>query len=75
MSWNESFEVSNETSANNGSEEPIYYFEPFGVRYRIVATVAYSIIFLLGITGNSIVIFTIYVSNSLHTSAYAYLVS
>ncbi|GAV03756.1 hypothetical protein RvY_14136-3 [Ramazzottius varieornatus] len=62
----------NDTLAfSNGS----YYFEPFGVRYRTVAILAYTIVFLLGITGNSIVIFTIYVSDSLHTSAYGYLAS
>ena len=73
MSLNGSFDAYNGTTTLENDSGP--YFQPFGVRYRIVATVAYSVIFLLGITGNSIVIFTIYGSSSLHTSAYAYLVS
>ena len=72
---NGSFDGYNETANfDNSSDRSSHYFQPFGETYRTVATVVYTVIFLLGITGNSIVIFTIYASRSLHTSAYAYLV-
>ncbi|GAU94512.1 hypothetical protein RvY_06273-1 [Ramazzottius varieornatus] len=51
------------------------YFQPFEELYKTCATVAYGLIFVLGFTGNSLLIFTIYSSRSLHTSAYAYLAS
>ena len=71
---------SNASVMMNESDEQGYgeyysLFEPYSLNYRAVATVTYATLFLLGFAGNSVVILTIYVSESLHTSAYAYLVS
>ena len=81
MDWSQGILLPmNESSARwndsgMGKEDDYAGFELFAIHYRAVATLVYIIIFLLGVSGNCLVILTIYWSPSLHTSPYSYLVS
>ena len=66
-----SLQMDNETWAEG--EEP--YKADMDVIYRAVSTTIHTLIFVMGFVGNTVLIFVVYKSKSLHTSLYAYLVS
>ena len=61
-------------NTGNATADNLQLVPEFSVAYKVIATVIHLIIFLLGVVGNSILIFVVLSTKSLQTPTFRYLV-